>query len=79
MQSGRKVVYTKLKDGRLACKYYGADGTQIKPEYFKKVEGQIAISPDGSSYSITKNGKKSSMYNKLKIIKTKFNNGWKNI
>ena len=59
MQSGRKVVYTKLKDGRLACKYYGADGTQIKPEYFKKVEGQIAISPDGSSYSITKNGKKS--------------------
>ena len=59
LQSGRKVVYTKLKDGRLACKYYGADGTQIKPEYFKKVEGQIAISPDGSSYSITKNGKKS--------------------
>lgn len=59
LQSGRKVVYTKLKDGRLACKYYGADGTQIKPEYFKKVEGKIAISPDGSSYSITKNGKKS--------------------
>lgn len=35
LQSGRKVVYTKLKDGRMACKYYGADGTQLKPEYFK--------------------------------------------
>lgn len=59
LQSGRKVVYTKLKDGRLACKYYGADGTQIKPEYFKKVEGQISISPDGASYTVTKNGKTS--------------------
>lgn len=59
MQSGRKVVYTKLKDGRLACKYYGADGTQLKPEYFKKVEGQISISPDGASYTVTKNGKTS--------------------
>ena len=59
MQSGRKVVYTKLKDGRMACKYYGADGTQLKPEYFKKVEGQISISPDGASYTVTKNGKTS--------------------
>ena len=41
LQSGRKVVYTRLKDGRLACKYYGADGTAIKPDYFKKVEGNI--------------------------------------
>lgn len=59
LQSGRKVVYTKLKDGRMACKYYGADGTQLKPEYFKKVEGNISISADGTSYTLTKNGKKS--------------------
>ena len=59
MQSGRKVVYTRLKNGGLACKYYGADGTQLKPEYFKKVEGNISISADGTSYTITKNGKKS--------------------
>lgn len=59
LQSGRKVVYTKLKDGRMACKYYGADGTQLKPEYFKKVEGNISISSDGTSYTLTKNGKKS--------------------
>lgn len=43
----------------MACKYYGADGTQIKPEYFKKVEGNISISSDGTSYTLTKNGKKS--------------------
>lgn len=59
LQSGRKVVYTRLKNGGLACKYYGADGTQLKPEYFKKVEGNISISADGTSYTITKNGKKS--------------------
>ena len=59
LQSGRKVVYTKLKDGRMACKYYGADGTQLKPEYFKKVEGNISISSEGTSYTLTKNGKKS--------------------
>lgn len=59
LQSGRKIIYTKLKDGRMACKYYGADGTQLKPEYFKKVEGQISISPDGASYTVTKNGKTS--------------------
>lgn len=58
LQSGRKVVYTRLKDGRMACKYYGTDGTQIKPEYFKKVEGQISISPDGTSYTVTKGGKR---------------------
>lgn len=43
----------------MACKYYGADGTQIKPEYFKKVEGKISISNDGTTYCVTKNGKKS--------------------
>lgn len=59
LQSGRKIIYTKLKDGHMACKYYGADGTQLKPEYFKKVEGQISISPDGASYTVTKNGKTS--------------------
>lgn len=65
LQSGRKVVYTRLKDGRLACKYYGADGTAIKPDYFKKVEGNISISSDNTSYTLTKNGKKS------KVIKAK--------
>lgn len=59
LQSGRKVVYTRLKDGRLACKYYGADGTAIKPDYFKKVEGNISISTDNTSYTLTKNGKRS--------------------
>lgn len=43
----------------MACKYYGADGTQIKPEYFKKVEGKISISNDGTTYCVAKNGKKS--------------------
>lgn len=43
----------------MACKYYGADGTQLKPEYFKKVEGNISISNDGATYCVTKNGKKS--------------------
>lgn len=43
----------------MACKYYGADGTQLKLEYFKKVEGNISISSDGTSYTLTKNGKKS--------------------
>lgn len=57
LQSGRKVVYTRTKDGKLACKYYGADGTQIKPEYFKLVEGQISIGANNDSYTITKNGK----------------------
>lgn len=65
LQSGRKVVYTRLKDGRLACKYYGADGTAIKPDYFKKVEGNISISSDNTSYTLTKNGEKS------KVIKAK--------
>ena len=55
------MVYTRLKNGGLACKYYGADGTQLKPEYFKKVEGNISISADGTSYTITKNGKKSKL------------------
>lgn len=59
LQSGRKVVYTRLKDGRLACKYYGADGTAIKPDYFKKVEGNISISTDNTSYTLTKKGKRS--------------------
>lgn len=58
LQSGRKVVYSRLADGRTVMQYFGADGTPIKPEYFKKVEGQISISADGKSYTITKNGKK---------------------
>ncbi|MCD8378340.1 MAG: hypothetical protein LUB59_06095, partial [Candidatus Gastranaerophilales bacterium] len=60
LQSGRKVVYTKTANGKLALKYYGTDGTQLKPDYFKKVEGQISISADGTTYTLTKNGKKSS-------------------
>lgn len=59
LQSGRKVVYTKPANGKLALKYYGTDGTQLNPNYFKKVEGEISISADGTSYTLTKNGKKS--------------------
>lgn len=58
LQSGRKVVYSKLADGRTVMKYFGADGTPIKSDYFKKVEGNISISADGNSYTVTKNGKK---------------------
>ena len=61
LQSGRKVVYFKLANGKIGMKYYGADGTPIKPNYFKKVEGQISISADGKSYTITKNGKKTTL------------------
>ena len=61
LQSGRKVVYSKLSDGRTVMKYYGADGTRINPDYFKKVEGQISISADGNSYTVTKNGKKQTL------------------
>ena len=58
LQSGRKVVYSRLADGRTVMQYFGADGTPIKPDYFKKVEGQISIAANGSSYTVTKNGKK---------------------
>ena len=58
LQSGRKVVYSRLADGRTVMQYFGADGTPIKPDYFKKVEGQISIATNGSSYTVTKNGKK---------------------
>ena len=58
LQSGRKVVYSRLADGRTVMRYFGADGTPIKPDYFKKVEGQISIAANGSSYTVTKNGKK---------------------
>ncbi len=58
LQSGRKVVYSRLADGRTVMQYFGADGTPIKPDYFKKVEGQISIAANGASYTVTKNGKK---------------------
>ena len=58
LQSGWKVVYSKLADGRTVMQYFGADGTPIAPDYFKKVEGQISIAANGSSYTITKNDKK---------------------
>lgn len=61
LQSGRKVVYSKLADGRTVMQYFGADGTPIKPDYFKKVEGQISIATNGSSYTVTKNGKKTTL------------------
>ena len=61
LQSGRKVVYSKLSNGKTVMKYYGADGTRINPDYFKKVEGQISISADGNSYTVTKNGKKQTL------------------
>ena len=61
LQSGRKVVYSKLSNGKTVMKYYGADGSRINPDYFKKVEGQISISADGNSYTVTKNGKKQTL------------------
>lgn len=61
LQSGRKVVYSRLSDGRTVMQYFGADGTPVKPDYFKKVEGQISISTDGNSYTVTKNGKKQTL------------------
>lgn len=61
LQSGRKVVYSKLADGRIVMQYFGADGTPIKPDYFKKVEGQISITANGNSYTVTKNGKKTTL------------------
>ena len=57
LQSGRKVVYTKTKNGKFVYKYYGADGNPIKPEYFKKVEGNISINEAENSYTTTINGK----------------------
>ena len=61
LQSGRKVVYSKLSNGKTVMKYYGADGNRINPDYFKKVEGQISISADGNSYTVTKDGKKQTL------------------
>ena len=61
LQSGRKVVYSKLDDGKMTLKYFGVDGAPLKPDYFKKVEGQISISADGKSYTVTKNGKKQTL------------------
>lgn len=60
LQSGRKVVYWKSATGKIVRQYYGIDGNSLKPNYFKKVEGEISISADGKSYTITKNGKKTS-------------------
>ena len=37
LQSGRKVVYSKTASGKIVMKYYGTDGTQLNPNYFKKV------------------------------------------
>ena len=61
LQSGRKVVYSRLSNGKTVMKYYGADGNRINPDYFKKVEGQISISADGNSYTVTKDGKKQTL------------------
>ena len=61
LQSGRKVVYSKTASGKIVMKYYGTDGTQLNPDYFKKVEGQISISEDGKTYTITKDGKKTTL------------------
>ena len=61
LQSGRKVVYSRLADGRTVMKYFGTDGNRLNNDYFKKVEGQISISADGNSYTVTKNGKKQTL------------------
>ena len=61
LQSGRKVVYSRLADGKTVMKYFGTDGSRLDNDYFKKVEGQISISADGNSYTVTKNGKKQTL------------------
>ena len=61
LQSGRKVVYSRLADGRTVMKYFGTDGSRLDNDYFKKVEGQISISADGNSYTVTKDGKKQTL------------------
>lgn len=64
LQSGRKIVIQKLSDGRSVKKYYSVDGKQLKPEYFKKVEGEVKVTSDGKSYTVTKDGR-------TKLLKTK--------
>ncbi len=56
LQSGRKIVIQKLSDGRSVRKYYSADGKQLKPNYFKKLEGEVKVSADGKTYTTTKAG-----------------------
>ena len=57
LQSGRRIVITKTQDGRELYKYYSADGTQLKPDYFKQQEGVIRVSANRKTYTVTKNGK----------------------
>ena len=64
LQSGRKVVYSRLSNGKTVMKYYGTDGNRLNNDYFKKVEGQISISADGNSYTVTKDGKKQTLKTK---------------
>ena len=56
LQSGRKIVITKTQDGKDLYKYYAADGTQLKPDYFKKQEGVVRVSANKKTYTVTKNG-----------------------
>lgn len=51
LKSGRKIV---IQNG--VAKYYAADGTELKKEYFEKQEGQIDVKSSGR-YSVTKAGK----------------------
>lgn len=51
LKSGRKIVIQKG-----VAKYYAADGTELKKEYFEKQEGQIDVKSSGR-YSVTKAGK----------------------
>ena len=56
LQSGRKIVITKSQDGKDLYKYYSADGTQLKPDYFKQQEGVVRVSANRKTYTVTKNG-----------------------
>lgn len=56
LQSGRKIVITKTQDGKDVYKYYATDGTQLKPDYFKKQEGVVRVSANRKTYTVTKNG-----------------------
>ena len=66
LKSGRKIV---VENG--VVKYFAADGTQLKQQYFEKQEGAINIKPSGR-YSITKNGKTKYYDDKGKEIQEKY-------
>lgn len=58
LQSGRKVVYSKLADGRTVMQYFGADGTPIKPDISKKLKDKFLLLLMGIVIQSLKMGKR---------------------